>query len=57
MNVYYLFTKMMFNKSILTDDISLVLIDLIKIAVAPATKMLGCQRSLGFEDVNIFKDE
>lgn len=57
MNVYHLFTKMMFNQSILTDDISLVLIDLIKIAVAPATKMVGCQRSLGFEDVNIFKVE
>lgn len=57
-DMYYLFLKMRFNKIILTEDISFVLTDLIKIAaVALATKMHGSHENLGFEDLHIFKVE
>lgn len=55
--MYYLFIKRAFNKIIFTEDIGFVLIDLIKKAVALATKMHGCHESLGFEDMHIFKAE
>lgn len=48
---------MIFNKVILTEDISLILIELIEIALAPDANIHGCHESLGTEDVHIFKVE
>ena len=48
---------MMFDKIILTKDISPVPVDLMKIEVAPAANMHGLHGSLGFKDVHIFRVE
>lgn len=45
---------MIFNKVILTEDISLILIEPVGIAIAPHANMHGCQKSLGTEDACSF---
>lgn len=48
---------MTFSKVILVEDIGLILIEFIKIAVAPDANTPGCHESVGIEDVHIFKVE